>query len=294
MGPALAAAAGPIVGAGLAAACLAGCDPASAGDEASDLSGCWSVQDTTYIEAGRTSYATGTLALSQRGADLRGEIAWDDPALPADSVSGRRNGDSLSLILIRKDIPERDTLKGSFQSPGHFQVTSDWWESRMGFSASRLGKCPDPLDSNPNPRKLQLRPAHDSIAVSHVDSAGLSAFASYAYSGDSDVVSFSKAYDTLTFTYRSYRDRDRSSKRISGGFSLLTTPQGEKVIYGNVYPYYDDFIKITDSTEYSLNENAVIPGGLPKGKYKLVIHLQVECYCLQSPNDFYVKEFTLE
>jgi hypothetical protein len=281
---------------GVAAACLAGCYPTSGGDDASGLSGCWAVQDTTYVEAGFTRYETGTLTLSQHEMDIKGEIVWDDSTYPVDSISGRRNGDSLNLTLTHQGISEGRTLRGTMRDSSHFYVTSGLWiGSGTSFSASRLAKCPVPRVANPNPRKLQLHATQDSIGVSHVDSTSLFAFASFAYFGDSDVVRFSKAYDTLTFTYRSYQDRYRGAKSITGaGFSLLTTPQGEKVIYGSVYPYYDDVLSITDSTDYSLNESIVIPGGLPKGKYKLVIRLQVECYCIPGPSDFYVKEFTLE
>jgi hypothetical protein len=300
-GPALAGSAGIIVLIGIASVWLAGCDPLSDGDPmpggeaAASLSGCWTVHDTAYIEAGRTSYDTGTLVLSQHGAVLAGEIDWNDSAKPSDSLSGLRKGDSLSLTLREKGFPEGPALTGTILDGNRFHVAFDRMGSGTRFSAFRLAKCPDPQVANPNPRMLRLQATSDSIAVSHVDSVSLNAFASYAYFGDSDVVRFSEAYDTLTFTYRSYQDRVRASKSISGaGFSLLTTPQGEKLIYGSVYPYFNDGLMIRDSTEYSLNENVVIPGGLPKGKYKLVIRLQVGCFCIPRPSDFYVKEFTIE
>ncbi|MBW8889257.1 MAG: hypothetical protein JF616_16000 [Fibrobacteres bacterium] len=281
---------------GIGAACLSGCDPASGGGDASNLSGCWSVQDTIYIEAGRTRYETGILKLSPHEMDITGNIMWINSTRPEDSVSVRRNGDSLNLTLIEKSVSEAWMLHGAMQDSDHFYVTMyRMMGTGFSFSASRLLQCPDPNVPNPNPQKLQMQATPDSIGVSHIDSIGLNAFASYAYFGDSDVVRFSKAYDTLTFTYRSFQDRERGSKSMASlAFSLLTTPQGEKVLYGYLIPYFDDGVVIMDSTDYSLNGNVVIPGGLPKGKYKIVLRIQVSCFCAPHPSDFYSQEFTLE
>jgi hypothetical protein len=293
--------AGFLVLTGIAAACLAGCDPstgaddpASGGGDSLRLSGCWSVLDTEYIEAGRPSYLSGTLTLSQQGSSLAGVIIWDGTSRASDSIAGRLKGDSLSLSLFRNGV-SGSTLNGSMQNSARFILSSYRMGSGSRLSASRLVHCPDPNLPNPNPRLLPVQATQDSIGVSQVDSTSLQVFPSYAYFGDSDVVRFSQAYDTLTFTYRSYRDRTSMSKSINSmGFSLLTTPQGEKVIYGTVDPYYSDAIIISDSTDYSLNENVVIPGGLPKGKYRLVIRLRVGCYCIPAPSYFYAKEFTIE
>jgi hypothetical protein len=247
------------------------------------------------MEAGLTTYADGILEWSERDSVLTGEIVWSDSARPSENVSGRRKGDSLTFSFTMAGLSQGAPLKGLVQTSNRFHASSYNRGSGRRLSASRLVRCPDPNDPNPNPRKLQLQATLDSIGVDHVDSTSLNAFASYAYFGDSDVVRFSQAYDTLTFTYYSYRDRIGSSKSISGtGFSLMTTPQGEKVIYGNVEAYFSDALLVRDSTDYSLNENVVIPGGLPKGKYKLVLRLRVSCFCVPGPSYFYAKEFTIE
>jgi hypothetical protein len=247
------------------------------------------------VEAGSTTYADGILEWSEQNSVLTGEIIWSDSGRPSEKVSGLRKGDSLTFSLGVTGLSLGSPLKGLIPTANRFYASSYNRGSGRRLSASRLVHCPDPNLPNPNPRKLQLQATLDSIGVDHVDSTSLNAFASYAYFGDSDVVRFSQAYDTLTFTYFSYRDRIGGSKSISGtGFSLLTTPQGEKVIYGNMEAYFSDALLIGDSTDYSLNENVVIPGGLPKGKYKLVLRLRVSCFCVPGPSYFYAKEFTIE
>ena len=50
-----------------------------------------------------------------------------------------------------------------------------------------------------------------------------------------------------------------------------------------------------DNTKYSMNTKTIIPGGLPKGKYRFYIEVDISCYCFPSPPapKYYYAEFLI-
>ena len=143
--------------------------------------------------------------------------------------------------------------------------------------------------------RFSVIPTRDSVSHSGNDSLLLKSFADYTYTGDSNTVRVSKTRDTITFTFKSYDDKLKASSSMQKPiFKIVTTSSGDKIIYGDISPYFSDAIVETEQTKYSLNAKAIIPMGLTLGKYKLIIRSTTLCFCTNIHSEFYSSEFEIK
>jgi hypothetical protein len=136
-----------------------------------------------------------------------------------------------------------------------------------------------------NPALITMTPSGDTAftALGNRDSIGLPGFASAGYHEEDSTIRFSKAYDTLTFTYKSYTDNVYSNTMSDVKFWMIREPGGSYLIQAEVAAYYDDVVSIGPERSHSLNASGVYKGGLPKGNYELEVRARDFCFCQVQP-----------
>ena len=143
--------------------------------------------------------------------------------------------------------------------------------------------------------RFSLTHTRDSISLHGQDSVLLQSFSDYSYTGDSNTVRISKTRDTVTFTFSSYDDKFKSTKTMGDpAFYLVTTTTGDKILYGDITPFFSDALMESKQEKYSLNAKAVIPMGMTPGKYKLIIRSTVNCFCTDIHAEYFSSEFAIK
>lgn len=104
------------------------------------------------------------------------------------------------------------------------------------------------------------------------------------YFKDPQTLYFNGSRDTMRFVYESYFDELKLARSMfSNGFRVGRDSSGNYQVRGDVTAYYNDGIMFSPVTKYSLGSRVVIPGGLPKGRYKVYVKVNISCYCFPNP-----------
>ena len=120
-------------------------------------------------------------------------------------------------------------------------------------------------------KTLHIKPVTTPLDFIAKDSITLKTIPDSLYNGDSGAVSLNANYDTLSFTYSSYRNLDVTLINFGvKDFKLITNTNGDTIIERELFYGGGDIVFPTDKyADRSFTSHAIIPGGLKNGKYKV-------------------------